>query len=165
MLAGTDLTRWAKLLALAGIAAHMTLVAFGNVTDYASNWAFVQHVLSMDTTFKSPSLMWRAVTNVAVQEVAYLLIILAEAVAALLMWWGFARLWQVRMALPADFHAAKGLALFALAWGFAIWVVGFMTIGGEWFAMWQSQAWNGSTAAARFFSMTGIVMIFVAMRE
>src|ERR1700712_1559927 len=31
-------------------ALHILLVAFGNITDFATNQAFVQHVLSMDTT-------------------------------------------------------------------------------------------------------------------
>lgn len=33
----TDLVRWAKLAGVAGIALHMSLAAFGNVTDYDSN--------------------------------------------------------------------------------------------------------------------------------
>jgi len=28
----------------------VSLVAFGNLTDYETNFAFVQHVLTMDTT-------------------------------------------------------------------------------------------------------------------
>lgn len=55
--------RWAKLIGIAAIALHMTLAALGNITDYNTNWAFVQHVLAMDTTFHAPALMWRAVTD------------------------------------------------------------------------------------------------------
>ena len=44
-----------------GIAAlYMGLVVFNNVFDFPTNRAFVEHVLAMDTTFKSPDTMWRA---------------------------------------------------------------------------------------------------------
>ncbi|GHD56415.1 membrane protein [Thalassobaculum fulvum] len=157
--------RWAKLIGVAGIALHMSLAAFGNITDYGTNWTFVQHVLAMDTTFQSPALMWRAVTDPTLQTLAYLAIIAAETAGAGLLWAGLAKLWQARTADTAGFHAAKDLALFALMWCFAIWVVGFIAVGGEWFAMWQSATWNGQAAATRFATVTGIVMIFLAMRE
>lgn len=35
--------------------------------------------------------------------------------------------------------------------GFALWFIGFMAIGGEWFTMWQSAIWNGQTAAFQFY--------------
>jgi predicted small integral membrane protein len=34
---------------------------------------------------------------------------------------------------------------------FALWFVGFMVVGGEWFLMWQSSTWNGQEAAFRFY--------------
>ena len=45
------ITRSAKLLLLAGIALFYTLVVFNNITDFDSNYEFVRHVLSMDSTF------------------------------------------------------------------------------------------------------------------
>lgn len=161
----SELVRWAKLAGVAGIALHMSLAALGNVTDYDSNWAFVQRVLAMDTTFQSPALMWRAVTDPTLQAAAYLGIIAAEIAGAVLLWAGAARLWRARSAAPDAFHAAKGVALFALMWCFCIWTVGFVAIGGEWFAMWQSPTWNGQDGATRFATLTGIVMLFVAVRE
>lgn len=164
-LAGTHPVRWAKLIGVAGIALHMSLAALGNITDYGTNWAFVQHVLAMDTTFKSPALMWRAVTDPTLQTIAYLAIIAAETAGAVLLWVGLAALWRARGADAAGFHAAKATALLALMWCFAIWVIGFIAVGGEWFAMWQSATWNGQEAATRFATVTGIVLIFVAVRE
>lgn len=162
---GTGLVRAAKLLGLAGIALHMTLAALGNVLDYDANWAFVQHVLAMDTTFHSPALMGRAITDPRIQTAAYLAIIAAETAGAVLLWSGAAVLWRARRADADRFHAAKGLAQFALMWCFALWVIGFLAIGGEWFAMWQSGAWNGQPGATRFATVTGIVMLFLAIRE
>ena len=46
--------RLAKILMVAAIALFASLVTFGNLTDYGINFAFVQHVLSMDPIFHFP---------------------------------------------------------------------------------------------------------------
>jgi len=43
--------------------------------------------------------------------------------------------------------------------------VGFMSIGGEWFGMWQSQQWNGVPSAFRFVMTIIAVLIFVAIPD
>lgn len=43
--------RLSKALLVCAIALFATLVAFGNITDYGSNFAFVRHVFMMDTIF------------------------------------------------------------------------------------------------------------------
>ena len=45
--------------------------------------------------------------------------------------------------------------------GFLLWFTGFMVLGGEWFAMWQSKAWNGQQAAFWFYMTLLAVGIFV----
>ena len=68
------------------------LVAFGNLTDYDTNLAFIQHVLSMDTIFVSSTIKYRAITDPALQRAAYALIIATEAATAVLCWIGAAAL-------------------------------------------------------------------------
>ncbi len=80
--------RAAKIALVAAVALFATLVAFGNLTDYGTNYAFVQHVLSMDTIFPSSQIGYRAVTSSALHHVAYGIIIAAEAATALLCWVG-----------------------------------------------------------------------------
>src|SRR3954463_4770126 len=80
--------RAGKVTLVAAVALFFTCVAFGNITDYDSNWQFVQHVLSMDTTFPSSKLHWRAVTDINLQPAAYWLIIGTQAVTAALLWLG-----------------------------------------------------------------------------
>jgi predicted small integral membrane protein len=46
-----------------------------------------------------------------------------------------------------------------------IWFVGFTAVGGEWFAMWQSQIWNGQQAAFRTFASILLVSIFIAQPD
>ena len=60
----------------------VSLVAFGNLTDYDTNFAFVQHVLLMDTVFPSSTIRYRAITNLALHHAAYALIIATEILTA-----------------------------------------------------------------------------------
>ena len=55
--------RFAKIVLVAAIAAFAFVVAYDNVVDYNSNYEFVRHVLSMDTTFPHNALMHRAITD------------------------------------------------------------------------------------------------------
>ncbi len=49
--------RYAKILMVLSLAAFAFLVTFNNITDYGSNFGFVQHVLSMDTPFPENAAM------------------------------------------------------------------------------------------------------------
>jgi predicted small integral membrane protein len=40
---------------------------------------------------------------------------------------------------------------------------GFIAVGGEWFAMWQSKDWNGLDAAIRVFTLSGVVLLVVQL--
>ena len=55
-------TRLVKTAMVASTALFALLVAADNLLDYGSNYQFVRHVLSMDTTFPGNALMGRAVT-------------------------------------------------------------------------------------------------------
>ena len=70
--------RLSKTATVAAIALFASLAAFGNITDYGTNWAFVQHVLSMDTVFPTTTIKYRAIDAPALQTAAYVLIIAAE---------------------------------------------------------------------------------------
>lgn len=141
------------------------LVGVDNILDYGTNFAFVQHVLSMDTTFPGNALLWRAITSVWVHYFAYAVIIGAELAVGALCVAGAWRLFAAR-ALPAvQFNEAKGLATAGLAAGFVLYFFGFLVVGGEWFQMWQSQTWNGQEAAFRFAASFGLVLIFVSQED
>ena len=66
------ITRTARLLLLAGIALFYTFVVFNNLTDFDSNYQFVRHVLSMDSTFPGNRGMWRAIQSPALHLAFYL---------------------------------------------------------------------------------------------
>ncbi|MGR3935810.1 DUF2165 domain-containing protein [Streptomyces sp. BRA346] len=141
------------------MALYIALVAFGNITDFGTNQQFVRHVLAMDTTFKDDDLMWRAITSTALQDAAYIAIIVWETLAALVLLASTA-LWckslrgggsGIRRARRAG---TVGLLMLMLLFG-----AGFIAIGGEWFSMWQSKSWNGLDAATRVFLLSGIVLV------
>ena len=50
--------RLAKIACVAALALYAAVVAFGNVADYWTNFAFVTHVLDMDQLPKESSIRW-----------------------------------------------------------------------------------------------------------
>ena len=157
--------RASKAALVAAVALFASLVTFGNLTDYNTNFVFVQHVLSMDTIFPFSTIKYRAITSPALHHAAYAFIIAAEAATAVLCWIGAAALARRLRADAAAFNRAKACAVLGLTLGFLLWQVGFMSIGGEWFGMWQSQQWNGVPSAFRFLMTIIAVLIFVAMPD
>lgn len=159
------MVRYSKISLVAAIAFFASLVAFGNITDYGSNFAFVQHVLLMDTIFPTASIHYRAITAPWLHHAAYIFIIALEALTAVLCWVGAYRLLKVAKAPASDFHRAKGMAIAGLTLGFLVWQVGFMSVGGEWFGMWMSDQWDGVPAAFRFFITIILVLIYLVQRD
>jgi predicted small integral membrane protein len=159
------LTRISKALLVAAAGFYLLLVALNNLTDYQSNYDFVFHVLSMDTTFPGNSLMWRSIHSPVIYHVFYAGIILWESVACVLLFAGAWKLWSARGLGAVPFNRAKQLATLGLTLNLLQWSVAFLSVGGEWFLMWQSKIWNGQTAAGRMFDVVALTLIFVAMRD
>ena len=155
------ITRAAKVLLLAGIALEYTLVVFNNLTDFNSNYQFVRHVLMMDSTFPGNHGMWRALPSPAFHMVFYISIIAWEAGTMILLWWGAVRLVRALRLPAAAFNQAKRVAVMALTLSMLMWLVAFLTVGAEWFLMWQSRAWNGQEAAFRMFAVVGLVLLIM----
>jgi predicted small integral membrane protein len=157
--------RLVKIALVLAVALYYSLVVFNNVTDYNSNYQFVRHVLMMDTTFPGNQGMWRAVHSSAWHTAFFLAIIAWELLTMLLCGWGAVRLVKALGRPAGEFHEAKRWAIVGLTLGLAMWVVAFLSVGGEWFLMWQSKAWNGQEAAFRMFTVLGIVLLLVWQRD
>jgi predicted small integral membrane protein len=157
--------RLAKIAMVAGLALYALLVAFGNITDYGSNFALVQHVLSMDTTFPGNHLMYRAIASPTLHRVGYAAIIAGEGLTGMILAYAAWRLWRLRKASASEFATGKGPMALGAAMAFLVWFVGFLGIGGEWFAMWQSPTWNGQESAFRFVACFLLVTVFVMQKE
>lgn len=153
--------RWAKLLLVAAIALDYTLIVFGNLTDFNSNYEFVRHVLLMDSTFPGNNGLWRAIHPPALHLAFYWSIILWEALSAILAWWGAVNLFRTLRRPAQIFNSQKRMAVVALTVSMMMWLVAFLEIGGEWFMMWQSRTWNGQEEGFRMFVLIGLVLLIL----
>ena len=163
------LARWGRLPVVLTVltavsAAYYLLVAFGNITDYSSNEPFVRAVVGMSDGFDGkgitdPDLTWRRISEPWVQTGIYWLIIGWEVLTGLVLAW--ATVAWVR-ALRAGTGAATARGLSTLGWlmGILLFFGGFLTIGGEWWAMWQNSTFNGQEPAFRnsILALAGILL-------
>ena len=159
------IARLAKILISLSLALFCLLVAYDNVTDPHSNYEFVQHVMSMDTTFPDNKLMYRSVTNPIFWQIVYALIITTQFVCGVLFLAGAMPMWRMRNASAADFNQAKAYAIAGALLAFLLWFFVFMVIAGEWFAMWQSKDWNAQQSSFRFYLTVLATLIFLSMPD
>lgn len=149
--------RTAVIVLTAITALYYLLVAFGNITDFSTNYDFVDNVFDMGTTFNDKDVMWRRIQNNGLVKVAYIGVIIWETLIALTL-------------LCALFKWLRGndrmgRRLSTLGWTMGLILFGglFITIGGEWFSMWQSSKWNGLEPAFRNFVIAGLGIILANM--
>lgn len=157
--------RAAKTALIFAVALYYSLLVLNNLTDYDSNYQFIRHVLMMDSTFPGNHGMWRAMNHPAWHTVFYCTIIAWEFVTMILCWWGGLRLAISLKENTKVFRQAGNVAIAGLTLSLLMWLVAFLSVGGEWFLMWQSKAWNGQEAAFRMFTVVGIVLLLVVQRE
>jgi predicted small integral membrane protein len=159
------ISRAAKTLLVLAVAFYYTLLVLNNTTDYGSNFQFIRHVLMMDSTFPNNSGMWRAINSPAIHTLFYLTIIAWESLTMIVCWWGSIKLTRNLKAPAATFLQAKNVAIAGLSLSLLMWFVAFLTVGAEWFLMWQSQTWNGQEAAFRMFTVIGIVLLLLLTKD
>lgn len=157
--------RMTKTSLVFGVALFYLFVVFNNLADYSSNYQLIRHVLMMDSTFPGNNGMWRAINSPAWHKIFYFTIIFWESVTMVLCWWGAVRLIRSFGASAADFRQASSVAIAGLSLSLVMWLVAFLTVGGEWFLMWQSKSWNGQEAAFRMFAVIGIVLLLLVQPE
>jgi predicted small integral membrane protein len=113
----------------------------------------------MDTTFPGNKGMWRALNAPFFHLSFYFSIIAWETLTMFLAWWGSIQLLSNLRKPAVDFNRAKRIPILVLTLGMLMWMVAFLTVGAEWFLMWQSHTWNGQEAAFRMFVVVGIVLL------
>jgi predicted small integral membrane protein len=157
--------RTSKVMLVFGVALFYSLVVLNNTTDYNSNYQLIRHVLMMDSTFPGNSAMWRAMNSPVWHTIFYFSIITWEATTMVLAWWGGINMARSLRAPAAAFNQGKKLAIGALTISLLMWLVAFLSVGGEWFLMWQSKTWNGQDAAFRMFTVVGLVLLLVVQPD
>jgi predicted small integral membrane protein len=159
---------FAAAVLVAGNALYMLLVAFGNITDYRTDFAFVQHVLSMDTTNfgatpgtgLDPDVMWRSLSDHTVWNVAYVAVIVWESLVAVVLLAACAA-WIRALVKQGTFDRARALSSIGLLMIIALFFGGFIGVGGEWFQMWRSTTWNGLDPAFRNSLLAGVTLVLI----
>ena len=158
-----QITRGGQTAAALTLGLYFLIVAFDNITDYRTNFEFVRHVLSMDSISPASHVAWRAINSPVLHHCAYVAIIIWETCAGLLCIAGGARM--VRHINSSEFRAAKRRAIAGLWVGLFLWSLAFITVGGEWFLMWESEKWNGEFAALRMFTVNAAFLLFLYLFE
>ena len=161
--------RHCKIILVAVVALLFGMIALNNIFNYAVNFAFVAHVLSMDTLPTNVNLplaaFHRAVHSPAVHHIVYNLIIAAETSIATLCFIGAIQLFRKRH--TDEFQNAKRWAIAGLTFGFSFLVTSFITTGGEWFYLWLApEPWSGAlNAATRLVLIDSVALVFLVLPE
>jgi predicted small integral membrane protein len=158
-------SRVAKVALVFGVAIFYSLVVFNNFNDYNSNFQFIRHVMMMDSTFPGNQGMWRAINQPWLHTVLYISIIAWECITMVSCWWGAAVMLRALRGPASAFHLAKRVAIVALTLSLMMWLVAFLSVGAEWFLMWQSKTWNGQEPAFRMFTIVGMVLLLVSQPD
>ena len=139
--------RQIKILFGATIGLYMSIVCFNNISDDDSNFQFVRMVSRMEDVFSKEKTGWRSIRNETLHHIIYLLIIAWELTVTILIITGIFKMIQKLKASTVEFNQSKKLLITGLSLGVILWFGVFITIGGEWFLMWQSKNWNGQNTA------------------
>jgi predicted small integral membrane protein len=157
--------RLAKISCAAAIAFYAALVAFDNISDYWTNFAFVKEVLDMDTVPATSRIRWHAVTSPVLHHAGYILIIATEIVITALCALGAIAMARQIRAKEQPFQTAKSMAVAGLTLGFLLFEGGFVAIGGEWFGMWQARDLDAVASAFRILMTMLGVLIFISLKD
>jgi predicted small integral membrane protein len=156
-------TRLVKTAMVASTALFSLLDAYNNVVDYGSNYEFVRHTLSMDTTFPGNTLKGRAITSptrgsrLPADHPGR-----GSGIGAILAFAVFASRFALRGLRLRTSPRAKQYAVIGVGpSAFCCGSLAFAVVGGEWFDMWQSRDWNGVPSAFRFYVTLLAVAIFL----
>lgn len=157
-------TRYSKIILVWSVGIFALLVAVNNITDYSSNYDFVAHIMKMNTIFPDGKLKYRAIDSPMIHHLVYAVIILIEAIVAVLCIFGGWRLLS-NVNDEKKFNDSKSISTFGLTLGIFLRFFGFIVIGGEWFMMWQSERWNGTQGAFRITLILAVFLIYLNLPD
>ncbi len=141
-------------------ASYYLVVAFDNITNPASNWAFVQGVLSGDGVPADSGFGWRFIDAEWFQVIGYIGIITGETLAGILLFVGGILGLRGARTCPRWGHAQRWTYAGGTI-GLLVFFFGFITIGGNWFIMYLNTKWNGLEPAFQNSAMTIATLILV----
>lgn len=147
------------------ISLYMSIVCFNNLTDYDSNFQFIRMVSGMGDVFSREKTGYRSINSTAVHHFMYLFIIVLELTIAILSITGVFNMVRKVKSGAVEFNQSKKPLILGLALGVIVWFGMFITIGGEWFLMWQSKNWNGQNTAFLLSICFLLFLIYISQRD
>src|ERR1044071_4793735 len=99
--------RVAKQISVTAIALMCLLIVTDNITDYYTNYYFVEHVMKMDTIFPGSNLQYRSIGSPFIFHAGYILIILVEIIMTICSIKGSWLMLKNIRKDAATFHASK----------------------------------------------------------
>ena len=146
------------------VAFYYLMVAFDNITNptnpNASNWPFVQGVLSGDGVPADSGFQYRFIDAEWFQVLSYVGIIAGETLTGILL--AIAGILGLRRSSSCPrWGGAQKWTFAGGTLGLAVFFLGFMAIGGNWFIMYLNSKWNGLEPAFQNSVMTGLMLMLV----
>ena len=154
--------RWMKIGFGISVGLYLLLVCINNITDYSVNFQFVSKVSAMEDVFSRERNGWRSVNSQMLQHIFYIFIIAWEIVITVLVTMGVTRMINKIGANAVVFANAGKWLRTGLFLGVILWFTIFVSLGGEWFLMWQSKIWNGQLTA---FLLSICFMLFLVYQN
>ncbi|UVK99644.1 DUF2165 family protein [Pseudomonas sp. B21-048] len=156
--------RFSKLALMAFISFFGLLMMYSNLADYPTNYEYVAHILSMDTTKDQTKYANRAITSPMLHHRIYWFIITLEVIYTVLCLMGTYQLYRKLNASADDFHEAKSYALMGLLMAIFVYFVCIQVVGVEWFNMDQSEIWNYGEWAQIILNFIFPSLIYISIR-
>ncbi len=146
------------------VASYYLIVGFDNITNptnpNASNWPFVQGVLSGDGVPADSGFEWRFIDATWFQVISYIGIMTLETLTGVILL--IAGLIGLRRSGNADrwSHGQRWTYLGGIL-GLTVFMFGFMSVGGNWFVMYLNSKYNGLDPASQNIAFTLGMLILV----
>ncbi|MXY76220.1 MAG: DUF2165 domain-containing protein [Acidimicrobiia bacterium] len=153
--------RLIPLLILLGTGVMGGIVVLNNLTAPGANLAFVEHIMTMDTTNMDKGTQWREIRSPALHRIAFVTILLFEVAVTVLSLVGSYYL-ATNLGAPADaWEAAKLFGYLAFMAALVVWFLVIQVVGAEWFVSWQSESWNAIRDSTRInlITLAGIIIL------
>ena len=153
--------RLIPLLILLGTGVMGGIVVLNNLTAPGANLAFVEHIMTMDTTNMDEGTQWREIRSPALHRIAFVTILLFEVAVTVLSLVGSYYL-ATNLGAPADaWEAAKLFGYLAFMAALVVWFLVIQIVGAEWFVSWQSESWNAIRDSTRInlITLAGIIIL------
>ncbi|EJM69094.1 DUF2165 family protein [Pseudomonas sp. GM55] len=156
--------RISKVTILLFVSFFGLLTTYNNLTDYSTNYEYLSHILSMDTTPNLHKHSYRAITSPLLHHRIFWLIITLEIMFTLFCILGTYYLYKNISASKEAFHESKKFAVIGLLIGLFIYYVCFQAIGIEWFNMDESAKWNYRDWGRQAVDFILLSLIYIALR-